>query len=434
MVIVFAFTAFTAAQIAAAAVEKQVRSRISTLARLISGTGFPLSESALASMGDVLDVGLATVADDWKVNQSNLQPALAGELPGALDRFLASDREVGVFQGEIAGREFYGAFAPMTRGPERGLVLLYDAAVVRAAQWEAVSPILFAALAGVLLVNLAGWFIARSITRPLRKLAASAAQIAAGDLSSQISVNTRDELQQLAEDFNRMTESLRASREELVRKEKLATLGALAAGIAHEVRNPLTAMKMTVEMMLAGGAPGSDRESLEILQDEIERLRLTTGGLLDYAKPAAGRPAEVDVAEAADKVLKLMHRQLAHRGIEVAREFPEGAVNATIDPSHLEQVVLNLVLNAAEAMPDSGRLGVRVSRREDGAEISITDTGKGIPEGEVARIFEPFYSTRAAGCGLGLAISKRFIEEAGGSIAVESRPGATVFSVKLPAK
>ena len=212
IVVVFTFTAFAAAQLVAATVEKQVRNRIATLAEFISGAGFPLSEGALKSMGELLGVGLATVTRDYNVRQSNLHPSLADSLPEVLQTSVRSRKSTTVFHSELGGRDYYLAFAPVGQGPDWGLVLLYDAATVRVTQWESVWPILAAALAAVLLVNLSGWYIARSITRPLRALTASTAQVASGDLSSRISVKTGDELEQLAHDFNSMIESLRSSR------------------------------------------------------------------------------------------------------------------------------------------------------------------------------------------------------------------------------
>ncbi len=432
VVAVFGLTAFAAVQIAARTVESQARARIATLAKFISGAGFPLSDETLKSMGRLLDVGLATVSSDFELRQSNLQQNLAADLPRALRSSIAAGEDTGVFFAEVGGREFYIAYAPVRRGGEWAVVLLHDAADVRAAQRELAWPILAAAVIAVILVNLAGWLIARSITRPLRSLAASTERIAAGDLSSSISVGTGDELDQLAQDLNRMVESLRTSREELVKKEKLATLGSVAAGIAHEIRNPLTSMKMAAEMLASGRAGDSDREALDMLLEEIERLRLTTGGLLDYARPAAPQAGQVDAGKAVSDVVALMHRQLAHHKIETALEMPDSPLFAGMDQNRLKQVILNLVLNACDAMPQGGSLKMHLGLRDDCIELMVADTGQGIPEDELDSVFEPFYSTRAAGCGLGLAISRRFIEETGGSISVKTGPEGTTFTIILP--
>lgn len=434
VVAVFGLTAFASVQIVSRTVESQARARIATLAKFISGSGFPLSDETLKSMGRLLDVGLATVSSDFELRQSNLQQALAADLPLALRRAVPAGDDTGVFFAEVGGREFYIAYAPVRRGDEWAVILLHDAADVRAAQWELAWPILAAAVIAVILVNVAGWLIARSITRPLRSLAASTERIAAGDLSGSISVGTGDELEQLAQDLNHMARSLRTSQEELVRKEKLATLGSVAAGIAHEIRNPLTSMKMAAEMLSSGELSDSDREALGMLLDEIERLRLTTGGLLDYARPAAPQTGQVDVGKAVSDVVALMRRQLAHHKIEASLEVPDSAVFAGMDQNRLKQVILNLVLNACDAMPQGGSLRVHLSVVGDRLELTVADSGRGIPEGELVRVFEPFYSTRAAGCGLGLAISKRFIEEAGGSIAVQSSQEGTTFTIALPAR
>ena len=169
---------------------------------------------------------------------------------------------------------------------------------------------------------------------------------------------------------------------------------------------------------------------------EIERLRLTTGALLDYAAPKAQlscSPAQLtNIQQAFEVVLKLMCRQLTHHKIEVSEDFPESDLNASIDPNRLKQVVLNLVLNAMEAMPEGGRLKVSLRKNTTAVELSFSDTGTGVAPGDSKKLFEPFYSTRPAGCGLGLAISKRFVEEAGGSITVSSTPEGSTFTVSLP--
>ena len=229
-----------------------------------------------------------------------------------------------------------------------------------------------------------------------------------------------------------MAQSLRTSQEELVKREKLATLGSVAAGIAHEIRNPLTSMKMAAEMLSSGELSDSDREALSMLLDEIERLRLTTGGLLDYARPAEPQTGKADFAMSVMDIVALMSRQLAHHGIETALEMPDSPALVGMDPNRLKQVILNLLLNACDAMPQGGFLSMRLSSYDDHAELTVADTGQGIPEGELERVFEPFYSTRAAGCGLGLAISRRFIEEAGGSISIKTSPEGTTFTIILP--
>lgn len=433
VVVVFSIAAFTATQVVASAVERQVSSQIADMAEFISGAGFPLSEGTLRSMGELLDVGLASVDADHAVRDSNLDAAIVAALPDALRSSVRHGDSTTVFPCELDGRDFYVAFAPVGKSSNSGLVLLYDAARLRAAQWESVWPILASALAAVLLANLFGYYIARSITRPLRLLAASTAQVASGDLSQRISVGTRDELEQLARDFNSMVESLRSSQQELLRREKLATLGTVAAGIAHEIRNPLTSMKMTAEMLSSGKVSDSDREALDLLLGEIERLRLTTGALLEYAGPTAPEPAQVEAAKAVEEVLSLMKRQLSHHKVQIETAFPETAVAARIDPNRLKQIVLNLVLNAVDAMPEGGRLKMQISESDDSVRLTATDTGTGIPAEDMDRVFEPFYSTRKAGCGLGLAISKRFVEEAGGSISVSSTAAGTAFTVSLPA-
>jgi len=432
MVFVFGMAALAAARFVANTVESQVKVRISGLAEFISRAGFPLSEGTLKSMGDLLDVGLATVTSDGRLRQSNLTPRLAESLVRSAESLPSRSDSPSVIRRNLAGRDYLVASAPMHSGSDAVLLLIYDAAKLREAQWDSVWPILAAALIAVILANISGWYVAKSITRPLRKLADQTAQVASGDLSSHITVRTGDEIEQLSDDFNHMIESLRKYQEELLKQERLATLGAVAAGIAHEIRNPLTSMKMMAQMLLQKELSDSDRESLSVMLDEIERLQLTTGGLLDYARPVEPRPGSADAPKAVKEVLRLLDRQLAHRATNVTARFPEEELIASIDTNRLKQVTMNLILNALNAMPEGGKLDIEIRRSGQRAELVVTDSGRGIPESDMGRIFEPFYTSGPGGFGLGLAISKRFIEEAGGSISASSGSGGTTFVVDIP--
>lgn len=228
-------------------------------------------------------------------------------------------------------------------------------------------------------------------------------------------------MDQLVGALNRMAEQIR-------RGEQLAVMGRMAAAMAHEIKNPLAAMKMNVQMLREGA---SDREPYDLLLREIERLELAAGEL--GGRPERPVKRRVPLPEVVDEVLELLKPQLAHLRIAVDRRV-EGRTEAEVDVARFKRAIMNLVLNGAQAMPSGGPLVVAVGRSGNGAaRLSVTDAGSGIPEEIRDRIFEPFVTTKQDGVGLGLALTKEIVEEHGGRISFESSPRGTTFTVEIPA-
>jgi two-component system, NtrC family, sensor histidine kinase PilS len=218
--------------------------------------------------------------------------------------------------------------------------------------------------------------------------------------------------------------------------DRLATLGRMAANIAHEIRNPLASLTGAIEALAAGGSVGErladDHGRLsQIVVHESDRLNRIITSFLDYARPAPLRIDRVNVCEILDEVLVLLdHRSLP--GVKLSREFPPSLV-WPVDAQQFRQAVWNLCLNAIEAMPDGGELLVGARRDADRLEVWVTDTGAGIPAADVPQIFEPFFSTKAGGTGLGLALVHRIATEHGGGLDVHTVPGAgATFTISLP--
>jgi PAS domain S-box-containing protein len=219
------------------------------------------------------------------------------------------------------------------------------------------------------------------------------------------------------------------------RAEKLAALGTMAAGLAHEIRNPLNAAHLQLHVArrkLQHGA-GTDidtaRSAVQLAESEMRRLASLVEDFLQFARPQALRRSLVDVRETAEATLSLIGPQAAAVGVDLSLE-PGEAVLAQIDDERIKQVLLNLVNNAIEATGPGGRIVIRVQASGDEALVTVADNGVGIPQN--APIFEPFFTTRPQGTGLGLAIVHRIINDHGGHIDVESRPGCTVFAISLP--
>lgn len=227
-----------------------------------------------------------------------------------------------------------------------------------------------------------------------------------------------------------------ALRKEIQRNQRLASVGRLAAGVAHEIRNPLSSIKgfATYFKERYHNKP-EDQQIANIMIQEVDRLNQVIGQLLDFARPVKISKKNVSVASFIENSIKLVERQAEEKSIEIQTGISENIQTAFLDPDRVNQVLLNLYLNSLDAMDNSGCLSVAVSGDEQSTELAIkvSDTGYGINREDLAHIFDPYFTTKSTGTGLGLAIAHNIVEAHGGRIAVESNPGqGTAFTVYLP--
>jgi len=217
--------------------------------------------------------------------------------------------------------------------------------------------------------------------------------------------------------------------------DRLATVGRMAANIAHEIRNPLASLTGAIEVLTSPLTADDARERLsQIVVRESERLNHIIKNFLEYARPAPLSIAAFDVAVAAEEVLLLLEHRASPGSLKVIREFAP-SIPWPVDAQQFRQILWNLCLNAVEAMPDGGELRVAAAVRAGTLEVAVSDTGDGIGAGDLAHVFEPFFSTKPEGTGLGLALVHRIVQEHGGEIDVRSAPGlGTTFTLTLPAR
>jgi signal transduction histidine kinase len=238
------------------------------------------------------------------------------------------------------------------------------------------------------------------------------------------------------------TEELRATTQQLWRAAQLAGVGELAAGVAHELNNPLATVSLRVEGLLATTPPGDPRRRpLEVIDQAVGRMARLVGNLLGFSRAGRDEVSAVDLREEAARTVELIGHHLSGRRVRVETEFAPDAPVVNADRQQVRQVLLNLLTNAADAMPGGGRLTVRVRAGELGgrpaAAVEVADTGNGIPPEYLGRIFDPFFTTKeeGRGTGLGLAICKRIVDEHHGTLQVESTIGeGTTFRVTLPVR
>lgn len=284
-----------------------------------------------------------------------------------------------------------------------------------------------------------GFLLVRGLSRPLDVLLRATRKLKAGDLDYRVS-GLQEEFAELGSALNDMSSALKDHIANLRRAERMAMLGQLSAGLAHEIKNPLAGIKAAMEVLAAESTmPADDKEILRKVQREVERVESLMKTFLNFARPPKPQPANVDINALVSSSLTLYGRGPSGRKedarITVSTDLRPLPVIAT-DPMQLEQVLVNLVFNAFEAMPDGGLLTIRTRHDESArrVRIEVADSGKGIAAPNLAKIFEPFFTTKPKGTGLGLAISRQLIEQQGGALSVTSKEGSgTVFTIELPA-
>src|SRR5438445_7939781 len=268
---------------------------------------------------------------------------------------------------------------------------------------------------------LASWLISRDLARPLNELRHAMAVVGAGDLDHAIVPRSSDEIGELARAFAQMTEQLRQSRAQLVQSEKLASIGQMAAAVAHGLRNPLASLRAAAQLARHRDDVPAAREQLDAIVEQVDRLDLRIAHLLQFSRPAPFHPLRESVRALVDGALAGFSELLRQRKVELAVTCAAALPDIRVDPMRLEQALTEIVSNALDAMPEGGRLEIAARTQQGtsgatGVVLEVADSGRGIPPEVPPNLCEPFFTTRPEGTGLGLAIAKRYIEEAGGQL------------------
>lgn len=379
---------------------------------------------------------------------------------GEVGKLHAEDALARAIKGRNVTSDISGGFVTITSplllqgAVFGGIRITLSSSDIREAAGKSQRLILFyVILNSVILIVFASALLSRTIARPIDELVRVTEAIADGDMNQRVKVKRLNEIGLLAESLNRMAGKLRegrnvlednirtlkAAQDEVIRAEKMASVGRLAAGLAHEIGNPVGAI-LGYTNILQKEANGEDQaDYLARIEMEVQRINRIVRGLLDYARPGEFKPTEVSVNDIIKSSLDLVSSQKGFERIEVKTHLTDTPM-AKADPHQLQQVLINLFINASDAMPEGGHLtvesGVRRQASGEFLEISVADTGTGMGDEEIKRIFDPFYTTKepGKGTGLGLAICQRIIESFGGKVEVTSRKGeGSIFKIILPA-
>ncbi|MBT0651591.1 sensor histidine kinase [Geomobilimonas luticola] len=291
------------------------------------------------------------------------------------------------------------------------------------------------------------FYLARRYTRPIHRLAENVKRVSAGDLSVTFPVETRDEIGDLAESFNEMVGKLRereALEKRLYEAEHLSKVGQLASGIAHEIRNPLNYISLAIDHLksdILSDCSEQRRKEAETLTDkikeEVRRANYMVLNFMNYGRPLKLRITTFAYPHLVEKVVPLLREKLDEQKIAIVTDMPDDLPPMQADQELLRNCLFNFVTNAGQAMHDGGRitLGARYDGERNVFLLTCTDQGKGIAPEELDKIFQPYFTTKEAGIGLGLAITERIVKEHGGEITVASSLGeGTTFTMVLPQK
>jgi hypothetical protein len=326
----------------------------------------------------------------------------------------------------------------------------------------------------LVLIALGSFLLSRFVIKPIKKLIKVTERVAEGNFSERLDYTGRNEIGILSSSFNRMSarlkesrtkledyvkslekmnEELRVTQQELIRSEKLASVGKLAAGVAHEVGNPIGIILGYTDILLKGTENEKvQADYLRRIESEVSKIDKIIRGLLNLSLPKKVEPKEVDVNQVIKSSVSLLSPPKILKNVELKLQLEADPTLIRVDENQLQQVMINLIMNAFDAMPEGGKLMIATKRRkakgenspdsgqrttDSLVEIKISDTGKGIKGGDLNKIFEPFYTTKepGKGAGLGLSICSRIIDSFGGRIKVESEEGkGATFTIILPAE
>ena len=330
------------------------------------------------------------------------------------DRWMAVRRQLEEPTVEVLGAATLGPFVgPFADTARRGALVL---------------------LAVALVVLIGTGLLTTHLTRDLRRLSEAAVSVSQGDLDRKLPDPRGDEVGQVTQAFNRMTENLRRTVDALAAKESMAAVGEFAAGLAHEIRNPLTSVQVDLQYVEERLAPDSPlREPQSKALTELRRLDATVRDALKVARSGKVRVMNIDLLDVLRAAAHAVGPSFDARQARLEMTLPEIPLTLQADPAALEQLFLNLLRNAAEAIPEGGLASLRVTTSEGSVEVCVEDSGPGMSPEVQSRAFEPLFSTRTEGTGLGLPIAQRIATAHGGSIQIESRSDrGTRVTVRLP--
>lgn len=404
---------------------------------------------------DGKDIGTATIFQDdlrisTNVRNDNASRAVGTRISEEVYNQVVLKGEPYIGRAYVVNNWYITAYEPI-RNSDNGIIGILYVGILEQKytdlQRETVLAFLAISLAGILAGMTLSYFLSRTISRSINKLATASREIARGNLEAHVEIKSNDELQELADTFNFMTSALKKRDQQLkefttqkiMESERLAMIGQLAANVAHEINNPLQGI-VAYSHLLLEKMPGenSTRPYVQKITNQANRCTEIIRGLLDFSRQRKPQKKPSDVNRLLLECVSLIENQALFQNVQIVKDLGDLPA-VVIDPSQIQQVFMNMIINAAEAMDGAGKLtlATRYYPAEASIAVDFTDTGHGIREKDIERIFDPFFTTKDVGhgTGLGLAISYGIVKEHKGTILVESEVDrGTKFSIWLPVK
>ncbi len=401
------------------------------------------------------DIGTATIFQDdlrisTNVRNEDGTRAIGTRVSEEVYNQVITQGEPWIDRAYVVNSWYITAYEPIRDVYDRIIGILYVGVLEQKyldIQREMVFPFLGITVLGAAISMGVSYFIAQRILVPINKLVSASKQVAEGNLDAQVTINTNDELEYLADSFNAMAQALKrrdaqlkeSATERIIESERLALIGHLSANVAHELNNPLQGI-VTFSHLLLEDQPCDNPSHAAYLQKivgQANRCKDIIRGLLDFSRQRKPDKTFCNINSVLEESISLVENQAIFHNIQITKDFQADLPMAIIDPSQIERVFINLIINASEAMNGSGHLtlSTRANADSDFINIKLSDTGQGISEENINKIFDPFFTTKDVGhgTGLGLAISYGIIKSHKGTISVESEAGrGTTFTVGLP--
>jgi signal transduction histidine kinase len=435
-VIAISAVAWVAYDVTTSTAALRIRADIANATSVASRSGMASNPAILAAIKEATGADIVTFSDAGVTSTTIAGPErdalIARVINGASGRPISSDAALVVeLPGEPA---VYAAYRSVGAQPGTMVAVLKDTRDVEQANATLGKTIVGAALISVLVMIAAGQLLARQVTAPIVRLAAFAERVSASQLRDRAATGD-DEVGRLGAAFNGMLERLDAAQAAVVRAEKLGIAGLMAARVAHDVRNPLSSIKMQTQLLNATLVPGSEsREMTEAMLHDIRQVELVVGGLLEVARPRGLQTSPRRLNDIIEGVIQQVGPQCRHRQITVERRLAPDLPAMPLDADRLTHALLNVVLNATEALREGGTMTITSVRSGAGdVLVVVDDDGVGIDAATASRVFDPFVTTKPGGVGLGLVNAKAAIESHGGTITLAPRqPAGTRVTIRLP--
>lgn len=420
--------------------EQRVQKQVQSASEMISETDFAFNGVILERLKRITNADIVTYTASGQIIASTFGPEYSDFVKQIQASHIGSNILSARSKFESRDLQFKGVpyrivYRPVQSRPDAIVAFVADVSDKANAEATIIRAMLLLVIVMIFTMFMATQVLARRISLPLLQLVDVTRSVAAGDLSKKATVGGGDEIGILAKSLNDMVDDLRNSKEKLVESEKLAVAGLMAARVAHDIRNPLSSIKMQVQLLQPRLMPGQGKmELVRGILAQVDRVELVVEGLLDLARPSEIVPVRTSLHRFLEEILQQLDAQMRHRKIALSTHFDPSVPDLLLDVNRLTHGILNVLFNAAESMSTGGNIHLSTQLEPGGyVRLEISDEGEGIDPRVAQRVFEPFVTTKREGVGLGLVNARSVVEGHGGAIELIARHGGgTTAIIRLP--